>query len=106
MSHVVSSQAENGCIVTSKCIKVINNVTPTRHETLVARENVDLTEFLSCRSTLFEYLRHNHISLRQVPMMRRQKPDLLLLKYVSKICGLNFEIAAIPRPCIRFCSFR
>ena len=28
------------------------------------------------------------------------------LKYVSKICGLNFEIIAVARPCIRFLSFR
>ena len=29
-----------------------------------------------------------------------------LLKYVSKICGLNFETVAITLPCIRFFSFR
>ena len=29
-----------------------------------------------------------------------------LLKYVLKICGLNFEIVAVTRPCIRFFSFR
>ena len=29
-----------------------------------------------------------------------------LLKYVSKICGLNFEIVAVTQPCIRFFSFR
>ena len=29
-----------------------------------------------------------------------------LLKYVSKICRLNFEIVAVTRPCIRFFSFR
>ena len=28
------------------------------------------------------------------------------LKFVSKICGLNFEIVAITRPCIRFFSIR
>ena len=26
------------------------------------------------------------------------------LKYISKICGLNFEIVAVTRPCIRFFS--
>ena len=29
-----------------------------------------------------------------------------LLKYVSKIYGLNFEIVAVTRTCIRFLSFR
>ena len=29
-----------------------------------------------------------------------------VLQYVSKICGLNFEIVAITRPYIRFISFR
>ena len=28
------------------------------------------------------------------------------LKYVSIICGVNFEIVAITRPCITFFSFR
>ena len=28
------------------------------------------------------------------------------LKYVSKICGLNFETVAVTRLCIRFLSFR
>ena len=28
------------------------------------------------------------------------------LKYVPKICGINFEIVTITRPCIRFFSFR
>ena len=32
-------------------------------------KSVDLTGVLSCRVTLFECLRHNHLSLRQVPMM-------------------------------------
>ena len=32
-------------------------------------KSVDLTGVLSCRATLFECLRHNHLSLRQVPMM-------------------------------------
>ena len=36
---------------------------------VVTRQNVDLTGVLSCRATLFEYLRHNHVNLRQVPMM-------------------------------------
>ena len=41
-------------------------------------KNVDLTGVLSCRATLLECLRHNHLRPRQVPMMRRHKPDLLL----------------------------
>ena len=32
-------------------------------------KSVDLPGVLSCRATLFECLRHNHLSLRQVPMM-------------------------------------
>ena len=32
-------------------------------------KSVDLTRVLSCRATLFECLGHNHLSLRQVPMM-------------------------------------
>ena len=49
---------------------------------LVSRdERVDLTGVLSCRATMFEYLRHNRRSLRQVPMMWRYKPDLLLLDH-------------------------
>ena len=41
-------------------------------------KSVDLTGVLSCRATLFKCLRHNHLSLGQVPMMSRHKPDLLL----------------------------
>ena len=37
---------------------------------LVSRDkSVDLTGVLSRRMTSFECLRHNHLSLRQVPMM-------------------------------------
>ena len=44
---------------------------------LMSRDkSVDLTEVLSYRATLFECLRHNLLSLRQVPMMWRHKPDL------------------------------
>ena len=53
--HCKSSQAES--------------VTPTRHETHVARQSVDLTGVLSCRATLIECLRHNLVSLRQVSGM-------------------------------------
>ena len=46
---------------------------------LMSRDkSVDLTGDLPCRATLFECSRHNHLSLRQVPMMWRHKPDLLL----------------------------
>ena len=48
---------------------------------LSCHENVDLTGVLSCCATLFECLRHNHLSLRQVPMMWRHKPDILLLDH-------------------------
>ena len=43
---------------------------------------------------------HNHVFDIQL-----SDTKLLRLKYVSKICGLNFEIVAITRPCIRFLSF-
>ena len=32
-------------------------------------KGVDLTGVLLCRATLFECLRHNHLSLRQVSVM-------------------------------------
>ena len=32
-------------------------------------KRVDLTGVLTCRVTLFECLQHNHLSLRQVPLM-------------------------------------
>ena len=44
-------------------------------------KSVDLTGVLSCRAALFECLRHFHLSLWQVPMMWRHKPDLLLLDH-------------------------
>ena len=46
-------------------------------------ESVDLTGVLSCRATLFGCLRHNHLSLRQVPMLWRHKPDLLLFRTIA-----------------------
>ena len=36
---------------------------------LSRNKSVDLTGALSCGATMFECLRHNHLSLRQVPMM-------------------------------------
>ena len=45
---------------------------------------VDLIGVSSCRATLFESLRHNHLSLRQVPMMWRHKPDLLLFRTIAE----------------------
>ena len=56
-----------------------HDVTPEGHKIRVARQN-----FLSREKVfdkLFECLRHNHLSLRQVPMMWRHKPDLLLLDH-------------------------
>ena len=51
---------------------------------LVSRDKgVDLTGVLSCRATLFECLRHNHLSLRQVPMIWRQKPNLLRFRNIA-----------------------
>ena len=47
---------------------------------LSSDDSVDLTRVKSCRTTLFECLRHNLLSLRQVSSMRRHKPDLLLFR--------------------------
>ena len=48
---------------------------------LMSRDkSIDLTGVLSCRATLFECVRHNLLSLRQVPSMWRHKPDLLLFR--------------------------
>ena len=46
-------------------------------------ESVDLTGVLSCRATLFERLRHNLLSLRQVSNKSRHKPDLLLSRSIA-----------------------
>ena len=45
--------------------------------------SVDLTGVLSCRTTLFERLRHNLLSLRQVSSMWRHKPDQLLFRSIA-----------------------
>ena len=51
---------------------------------LILRDkSVDLTGILSCRATLFECLRHNLLSLRQVSSMWRHKPDLLLFRSIT-----------------------
>ena len=72
MSYVAtlqSSQTKSACIATSKHMKV-NMMSLLRDMKLISRDkSVDLTEVLSCRATLFECLRHNHLSLRQVPLM-------------------------------------
>ena len=51
----------------------------------VLRDNksVELTGVLSCGATLFKCLQHNHLNLRQVPMMWRHKPDLLLFRSIA-----------------------
>ena len=42
----------------------------SRDRIVLSRDkSVDFTVALLCRATLFECLRHNHLSLRQVPMM-------------------------------------
>ena len=47
---------------------------------LMSRDkSVDLTGVLSCRATLFERLRQNLLSLRQVS----SKPDLLLFRTIA-----------------------
>ena len=51
-------------------------------------KSVDLTGVLSCRVTLFELLRHNLLSLRQVSSMLRHKPDLLLFRSIAGVGDL------------------
>ena len=51
-------------------------------------KRVDLTGVLLCRATLFECLRHNLLSLRQVSSMRRHNPDLLLFRSVAGVGDL------------------
>ena len=46
-------------------------------------KSVDLTGVLSYRETLFECLRHNHLSPQQVHMMGHDKPDLLLFRTIA-----------------------
>ena len=46
-------------------------------------KSVDLTGVLSCRVTLFERLRHNLFSLRQVSNMWRHKPDILIFRSIA-----------------------
>ena len=56
---------------------------------LLSRDkSVDLAGVLSCRVTMFECLRHNHLSLQQVPMIWRHKPDLLLFRTIAGTCDL------------------
>ena len=51
---------------------------------LVSRDkSVFLTGVLSLRVKLFERLRHNLLSLRQVSNMKRHKPDLLLFQSIA-----------------------
>ena len=78
------------------CCKLINanshhNITPTRHQTRVARQKCWLSWVLSCQATLFECLQHDHLSVRQVPLMWRHKPDLLLFKTVTGTGNLSKE---------------
>ena len=51
-------------------------------------KSVFLTGVLSCSATLFERLRHNLLSLRQVSSMRRHKPDLLFFGSIAGIGDL------------------
>ena len=46
-------------------------------------KSVDLTGVLSCRATLLECLRRNHLSLQQVSSMWRHKPHLLLFRSIA-----------------------
>ena len=67
MSYVVTlhrQSTESACIATPKCMSLLRDIK------FVSRDkSVDLTGVLSCRATLFECLRHNHLSPRQVPVM-------------------------------------
>ena len=60
-----------------------HNVTPTWHETHVARQNifvarqsVDLAGVLSCRATLFECLPHDPLNLRHVQLAQAKTRNL------------------------------
>ena len=56
----------------------------SRNRIFLSRDkSVDLTGVLSCRTTLLKYLRHNRLSLRQLPIMSRHKPDLLLFRSIA-----------------------
>ena len=50
---------------------------------MLRNKSVDFNGVLSCRTTLFECLRHNHLILPQVSMMRRHKPDLLVFIIIA-----------------------
>ena len=75
--HCKSSQTKSPCIATSKCIKAKTIMSLLRDMKLMPRDriflshekSVDLTGVLSCRASLFERLRHNLLSLRQVSSM-------------------------------------
>ena len=74
--HCKSRQTESAFIAMSKC-KSHNIMSLLRDMKLMSRDriflscdkNVDLTGVLSCRSTLFERLRHNLLNLRHVSNM-------------------------------------
>ena len=56
----------------------------SRYRIFLSRDkSVDLTGVLSCRTTMFECLRHN-----QVSSMRRHKPDLFLFRSIAGIGDL------------------
>ena len=68
--HCKSSQTESAYIATSKMCKSHNIMSLQRDMKIMSRDkSVDLTGVLSCRVTLFERLRHNLLSLRQVSHM-------------------------------------
>ena len=46
-------------------------------------KSVDITGVFSCCATLFEHLRHNLLSLRQVSNVCRHKPELLLFGSIA-----------------------
>ena len=74
MSYVAtlqtSSQTDSACNAISKRIKVITIMSLLRDMKFMSRDkSADLTGVLSCRATLFERLRHNFLSLRQVSSM-------------------------------------
>ena len=58
-------------------------------------KSVELTGVLSCHPTLFECLRHNHLSRRQVPVMRRHMVDLLLFGTIAGDIIICFQTAKI-----------
>ena len=59
------------------------------------------------RSNLTKILNWPKFPMSMLTISTRMNVDNATnLKYVSKICGLNFEIVTVTQPCIKLFSFR